>query len=218
MEAPAVTAPLPLSDRDNYNKSGANRPKRSWKEIDAARDGSRRPAAGEGPKANANAEAKASRDHRAALDALFAKGEIGKYAEKLGLGTPGQKAALDPVKAAASPPPPDPEAEARAEKDAERLVLRKKILEGTSRDTVGRAFDRYTKAYGIPKDWELLERGLEHPRDERLAEVMTEIEVLLGRVKPRRARTIDGRLRLIAETHEDNDLRSRAAAIRSLLA
>ncbi len=190
--------------------SDRERPKKSWREIDAGRSGTRGPARPEPA-----ADAKASKAHRATLDALFAKGEVGKYAEKLGLG--GATKTSEPALAKAAPPPPDPEAEARAERDAERQVLRKKILEGTTRDTVGRTFDRYCKAYGMPKDWELLERGLEHPREDRLAEVLTEIEALLAVEKPRRVRTLDGRLRFIAETHDDVELRSRASAIRARL-
>jgi hypothetical protein len=200
-----------VSDRD--------KPKRSWKEIDARRDGARRSEDAKVSGGSSAADAKASRAHRAALDALFEKGEIGKYAEKLGLGTPAgaPKPAADVPKAPAAPAR-DPAAEARAERDTERVALRKKILESTTRDTVGRAFDRYAKAYGMPKDWELLERGLEHPRDARLAEVLTELEALLVSEKPRRVRTLDGRLRFIAETHEDADLRARAAALRARLA
>jgi hypothetical protein len=199
-----------VSDRD--------KPKRSWKEIDSRRDGARRSDDGKPAGASSAADAKASRAHRAALDALFEKGELGKYAEKLGLGVPGgaPKPAADAPKTPAAPVR-DPEADARAERDAERGALRKKVLEGTTRDAVGRAFDRYCKAYGMPKDWELLERGLEHPRDARLAEVLTEVEALLAIEKPRRVRTLDGRLRFIAETHEDHELRARAVAIRARL-
>lgn len=201
-----------MADRD--------RPKRSWREIDSARGSQRSSSDGpRDPNANSNShsELKASRAHRAALDALFERGELGKYADKLGLAPPGTKPASSEAAKAPAPPPPDPAAEARAELEAEKAQLRKKILEGTSRDAVARSFDRYAKAYGMPKDWELLERGLEHPEDDRLAEVMGEIEGLLSREKPRRARTLDGRLRFIAETHEDGGLRDRAAAIRTRL-
>ena len=199
-----------MNDRD--------RPKRSWRDIDSNRDGARRSGANGAARTEPPSDVKASRAHRATLDALFEKGELGKYADKLGLGAPGAKQAeasegLRP----AAPPPPDPEAIAKAERDAEKLQLRKKILEGTSRDAVARSFDRYAKAYGLPKDWELLERGLEHPENDRLAEVLGELEGLLAKEKPRRARTLDGRLRFIAETHEDGDLRTRAALLRSRL-
>jgi hypothetical protein len=194
-----------MSDRD--------RPKRSWREIDAVRDGGRRDAGARPSSAReATAQDKASRDHRAALDKLFAKGEVGKYAEKLGIGA---KTATTTAPKAEPTPPPEPPKPSAAE--LERASLRKKILEGTSREAVARAFDRYAKLAGMPKDWELLERGLEHPRADRLADVLTEIEALLTREKPRRTRTLDGRLRFIAETHEETDLRARAEALRARL-
>ncbi|MEO6952563.1 MAG: hypothetical protein ABI321_12170 [Polyangia bacterium] len=196
-----------MSDRD--------RPKRSWKEIDSQRDGSRR-SESSSPKPD-GADAKASKAHRAALDALFAKGEVGKYAEKLGLGSPDARPAPEVVKAPEGPKPPSPEEVARAEKEADRAALRKKILDGTTRDAVGKAFDRYVKSYGIPQEWEVLERGLEHPSDDGLAEVLTVLETMLRTDKPRRTRTLDGRLRFIAETHEDKELRVRAEALRSKL-
>jgi hypothetical protein len=198
-----------MSDRD--------RPKRSWREIDAARDGGRRDGGSRPPSsATSSAQEKASRDHRATLDKLFEKGELGKYAEKLGIGTPGKASA--PVAKADAPAHEPPKPAKPSPEETERATLRKKILEGTTREAVTRAFDRYVKVAGMPKDWELLERGLEHTRDERLAEVLTEIEALLARDKPRRTRTLDGRLRFIAETHEDEALRGRAAAVRTRLA
>jgi hypothetical protein len=194
-----------MSDRD--------RPKRSWREIDAVREGGRRDAGARPSSAReATAQDKASRDHRAALDKLFAKGEVGKYAEKLGIGAK-TTSVTKPVEPAPAPEPVKPSAE-----ELERISLRKKILEGTAREAVARAFDRYTKIAGMPKDWELLERGLDHPRGDRLAEVLTEIEALLTREKPRRTRSLDGRLRFIAETHEDTELRARAEALRTRLA
>ena len=203
---PCAAPDDPVSDRE--------RPKRSWRDIDARREGSsNRTGSAARPAGESPSELKASKAHRAALDALFAKGEVGKYAEKMGLGNaqkPVELARPATPAAPVEPPKPDP-------KELERLTLRKKIIEGTSRDAVGRAFDRYAKSYGMPKDWELLERGLEHPRDERLAEVLSEIEALLEREKPRRTRTLDGRLRFIAETHDDTELRARAQAVRARL-
>src|SRR5581483_3217259 len=64
-----------VSDRD--------RPKKSWREIDAGRDragGSARTPGGPRPGPSAD---RSSKQYRAALDALFEKGEVGKLAEKL---------------------------------------------------------------------------------------------------------------------------------------
>src|SRR5262245_44911658 len=119
------------------------------------RDGGRRGATPTRPSSE-GVDAKASRVHRAALDVFFAKGEVGKYAEKMGLGN--QTKPAEPAKPTAPAAPPEAAPPKVDGKEQERLTLRKKILDGTSRDTVGRLFDRYAKAYGMPKDWELLER------------------------------------------------------------
>src|SRR5438445_10893190 len=75
-----------MSERDR-----GDRPKKSWRELDAQRDrAGPRPARGEGGnRAHKDGmDARASKQYRAALDALFEKGEVGKLAEKLS-GGPG---------------------------------------------------------------------------------------------------------------------------------
>src|SRR5256885_2569212 len=85
-----------MSERDR-----GDRPKKSWREMDAARDRPRpprddrgrepaRPSSGSG-----GMDARASKQYRAALDALFEKGEVGKIAEKLSGGPGGGR--VDPV-------------------------------------------------------------------------------------------------------------------------
>lgn len=64
--------------------SNEERPKRSWREIDKARDGSSgsnsgRPASERG----GPHEERSQKQYRAALEALFERGEIGKLADKL---------------------------------------------------------------------------------------------------------------------------------------
>src|SRR6184192_3472560 len=120
-----------MSERDR-----GDRPKKSWRELDAQRDrAGPRPARGEGTnRAHKDGmDARASKQYRAALDALFEKGEVGKLAEKLsaGPGSPridphdlvrgtqrgGDAPAMSgaaPSKAAPAPPPPPPKEDARA--------------------------------------------------------------------------------------------------------
>src|SRR3954468_13517272 len=77
-----------MSGRDR-----GDRPKKSWREMDAMRDraGPRKPR--EEPARPGEAmDARASKQYRAALDALFAKGEVGKLADKLS----GPVARIDP--------------------------------------------------------------------------------------------------------------------------
>jgi type IV secretory pathway VirB10-like protein len=181
--------------------------------------------------------AQASKQYRAALDALFAKGEVGKLAEKMtpngprldphdlvrgGTGRPNDPPAtsaptpsatpaptIERVQKAPAAPPPPP-------KDDARAVLRKKVLEALGRDEISRAIDRYVKAHGWPNDFEILEQALEHNKPDRQAEAMAALEKLLEREKPKRSRTLAGKLRLIEET-SDGDLRDAAARIRAKL-
>ena len=72
-----------MSERDR-----GDRPKKSWRELDAMR-GKPRPSRDErGDSRSSGMDARASKQYRAALDALFEKGEVGKLAEKLTPGGP----------------------------------------------------------------------------------------------------------------------------------
>ena len=147
-------------------------------------------------------------------------------AEKLTqrFGAPGRSPELPRAKgdaAARQPGDPKPDAaEAPAAvakpKDDPRAVLRKKILESVGRDEISRAFDRYTKAHGMPQDFELLEQALEHQKLDRQSEVMIALEQLLERDKPKRMKTLAGKLRYIEETG-DPELRVIAARVRARL-
>ena len=194
-----------------------DRPKKSWRELDQAREKGRsgeRPRDGRSPRD----DARASSQHRAALDALFAKGELGKFADRLAPAARQPPRATVPegdtkettVKVADTAAPAVPAEDPRAQ-------LRKKILEAPSRDAIGRAFDRYEKAYGMPRDFELLEQALEHTKDERILEVLGALGALLDKEKPRRSRTLAGKLRLLEETAGDLGLRDEAAKIRARL-
>lgn len=59
-----------------------NRPKKSWRDIDKARDGSRGSRQGSEPRRDPQAD-REQKQYRAALEALFEKGGIGKLADKL---------------------------------------------------------------------------------------------------------------------------------------
>jgi hypothetical protein len=197
-----------VSERDR------DRPKKSWREIDSQRDRSGGPRPEGGHKQSPHKSEMASKQYRAQLDALFAKGEVGKFAEKLtggppSLRTPEAPKPAEPPPQAAEPPPPP--------KEDPRVVLRKKLLEAIGRDDISRAFDRYVKAHGMPSDFELLEQGLEHNKGEKQAEVLNALEQLLSREKPKRSRTLSGKLRFIEETSSDDELRVAAARIRAHL-
>ena len=196
-----------MSERDRDR----DRPKKSWREVDSQRD---RSGAGGSPKASPRQSEIASKQYRAQLDALFEKGEVGKFAEKLAGGPPSLRAneAKPAPKMEAEPPRGDP---APAPKEDPRAVLRKKLLEAIGRDDITRTFDRYLKAHGMPGDFELLEQGLEHGKSEKQLEVLSALEKLLDREKPKRSRTLVGKLRFIEETSSDDDLRAAAVKVRA---
>lgn len=235
-----------MSERDR-----GDRPKKSWREMDAARDraGPRPPrdkndrpgSSGSGSSSSGGGmDARASKSYRAALDALFAKGEVGKLAEKLS-GSPGA-ARVDPVDVVhgreqkrdspldnargstgsssereapstprAAAPPPEPV------KEDGRAPLRKKVLEALGRDEITRAIDKYVKSHGWPNDFEILEQALEHTKEESQIEAMGQLEKLLAKEKPKRSRSLAGKLRFIEETTDAPELRDQAARIRAKL-
>jgi hypothetical protein len=191
-----------VSERDR------DRPKKSWREIDSQRD---RSGGSQGqPRPSPRQAEQASKNYRAQLDALFAKGEVGKFAAKLAGGPPSLRSEpAAPKKEEAPPPPPEPP------KEDPRAVLRKKLVESIGRDEISRAFDRYLKAHGMPGDFELLEQGLEHNKSERQMEVLDALDKLLDKEKPKRSRTLVGKLRFIEETSSDDDLKVAATRIRT---
>jgi hypothetical protein len=104
-----------------------------------------------------------------------------------------------------------------AKVDDGRAALRKKVIEALAREEISRAVDRYVKQLGWPADFEVLEQALEHTKVERQAEAMTQLEQLLTRDKPKRWRTLAGKLRFIEETSDSSELREQAARIRAKL-
>src|SRR4051794_28673910 len=134
-----------MSERDR------DRPKKSWRDVDKQRDGSRSSSPARPQNAGSRAqEDRASKAHRAQLDALFERGEVAKFAEKMTqsrgdslIGQPMPTKKPEPVPTApAEPPPEDP-----------RNVLRKKIVTAIGREEISRVLDRYVKAHGMPRDF-----------------------------------------------------------------
>lgn len=195
-----------MSDRDR------ERPKKSWREIDAQRDGARGSSPHPTDARSAAAADRASKQHRAALDALFEKGEVGKLAEKLIAPSRQPPALVDAPKPKAAPAP-EPE---KAPEDP-RATLRKKILTALGRDEISRAVDRYVKAHGMPRDFEVLEQALEHLKEDQVTLALTTLDSLLDREKPKRSRTLAGKLRLLEETSGSSDLSELAARVRAKL-
>jgi len=218
-----------------------DRPKLSWREIDKRRDGS-----GHGPGGGGRSglpptqEEARQRQYRAALEAAFEKGELGKLADKLNLtgrngAAPAPAAAAQPAasaaatalaSASASSPAPAASAAAEDSKGAagkkkvvgrlaeDRTQLRKKLVEAIGRGEITRAADKFLLRFPLPDDHEVLEQLLEHERESRVSEAIARITQLLDRQHmPKRSRALCGKLRYIAETTHDVELKQAAQGL-----
>lgn len=170
----------------------------------------------EAPARSRAQEERSSKQYRAQLDALFEKGEVGKFAEKL-LAPSRQPPALRDLPAKKAEPAPGPAEPPPPAKDDPRAVLRKKVLAAIGRDDISRAYDKYVKAHGVPKDFELLEQALEHHKPDRVSEALAALDQLLDREKPKRSRSLVGKLRFLEETSDEAELRASAERVRHKL-
>lgn len=190
--------------RDMGERDG-DRPKKSWREIDSQRDKSSQ--RGEGASgAKGPAKGKPSdKQYRAALEALFDKGGIGKVAEKMA-----EKMGAPPLPRASSAPAAPPV-------DEGRLALRKKVLEAIGRDEVTRALDRFLKEYPLPEDFEVLEQALDHRDDDRVRDALGLFEKMFVRELPKRTRVLAAKLRTLEENSDEKDVREGAKRLRARL-
>lgn len=216
------------------------RPKLSWREIDKARDGSGRPGrAGpsSGRPAGSSVEDQRQKQYRAALEAAFEKGEMGKLAEKLnvvrGLS---EEPKPPPAPAAASPASPaspsatavptsgpateggeaGEEGGARGKKKPgeDKPSLLRKFLEASSQKEISRCAERYLARFPLPDDHEFLEQLLEHEKEARVREALGRIGELLDRRHlPKRTRALTGKLRYLTETSANDELREIAGTL-----
>ena len=217
------------------------RPKLSWREIDKRRAGggsTRTSAPSERP---AHGEETRQKQSRAALEAAFAKGELGKLADKLNLlgrNTPEEPKAVAPAAptapaaaptasapsapAASSAPTDSTPADADAPKKSaakkkppeDRASLFRKLTEAASRSEISRAAEKYLSRFPMPDDHEFLEQILEHEKESRIHEAMTRIgELLDRRYLPRRTRALIGKLRYLTETSFSDEIRELAKGL-----
>ncbi len=217
-----------------------DRPKKSWRDIDKRRDGSNsgsRSGSAEPRMNQSSPEEARQKQYRAALEAAFAKGELGKLADKLNISGLGPSVPTPAPVAAVVPPSSESSGEAGSSSDGaaagsgagldspanarkivgrkkgedEKTLLRRKLVEAASRSEISRAAEKYLARYPLPDDHELLEQLLDHENESRVREAIARICDLIGRRQPpRRSRALCGKLRYIVETTADNDLRQAA--------
>lgn len=158
------------------------RPRKSWREIDKARDHSthrreERPAGATERKTGRGSQ----KSYRATLDRLFETGKIGKLVDKSGAGE-------------------GPEGESRI-----RMLSR--IEQAMDRESICREVDAYLATFGeLPDDLEILGKVLEHRDAERQRQAMERIDKLLDGAQPKRRRAMVAQLKIIRDLAYDKEM------------
>ena len=165
--------------------SDEDRPRKSWREIDKARDGSsHRKDRPDASMLTRRSSGRSQKSYRAALDRLFDSGKIADLVEQ-----------KDPSEAK----PMDTEAESR-------LKMLRKIQDATDRDEVTRTADAYLKQFDLPQDMDILPRLLEHRDPEVQLQTMTRMDELLDTLRPKRTRAIVGQLKMIRDFADEQEM------------
>jgi hypothetical protein len=157
------------------------RPKKSWKEIDRARDGSggRREPAPRGPGRGQRSQ----KSYRAALDRAFNSGKIGNLvAEK------------------------DAETSTEPKSDKKRLELARAVLDADDRNSITKAVDAYMAEYPLADDADLLAKAVQHKKPGPQIDAMERLLALLPDQKPKRVRALVGHLKLLRDTADDREI------------
>jgi hypothetical protein len=170
--------------------SDDERQRKSWREIDKAKDRSTHRREEQPPSEGRRGGARSQRSYRATLDRLFESGKIAKLVE--------QKA---------------PGVEKTEEEGENRIKLLAKIRSAAGREEVSREVDHFLQHYPLPDDLEILGKVLEHRDPELQRRAIEEILLLLDKEKPKRSRAMIGQLKLIRDTGEDKELESLAVRL-----
>lgn len=166
-----------------------DRPRKSWRDIDKMRDKSRHRDDRDGPVGLGPRGQRSQKSYRAALDRLFESGRIGELVD--------QK----------SPGSEKPSRE-------NRIKLMRQVRDAVGRDEVTRAVDRLVDAFGLPDDWDVLVRVLEHREAPRQLQAMERMDALLEQdARPRRTGALLGQLKMIRDFSGDPDLEDLATRL-----
>jgi hypothetical protein len=163
--------------------SDDDRPRKSWREIDKAKDRSvHRKEERRDPQGRPMGQRR-QKSYRASLDRLFDSGKISELVEQQAPGT---------ARAAGG--------------EQSRLKQQARIRDASGRDEVTEAVDAYLERYPMPDDFELLTRILEHRDPGRQLEAMNRLGALLEQERPKRTRALLGQLKMIRDLGEDPEL------------
>jgi hypothetical protein len=167
------------------------KPKKSWRDIDKAKDGSSHRK--DEPKRQTKEATGAQKQYRATLDRLFDQGEAGRLL--------GKNRTTEKVDAKADT----------------RLSLIRAVRDAIGRDDITRAVDKLLELGSLPQEEEVLTQAIEH-RDEAKARMALEgLLSWLDRNRLRRQATLKARLQGMVDNANDDETRELARKVRDKL-
>jgi hypothetical protein len=195
----------------------------SWSEIDKRRDRSGGRQKRRQEKKNELQQHSTRYDrYKADLDRLFDQGLAGELLKKVGkqADSPAAKAGVNSKASAAVVTKPKRTGRIPADNraTASRLKLMRSIIDAGDASELKLALDELVERFGLPDDWGVLIRVLEH-NDEKLAlEAIGKMSKLLpGTAKIPRRFSLKERLRTIGQTAYDVELRKQAESLEERL-
>jgi len=192
----------------------------SWKEIDRMRDKSGRRKKREKKDHEIREHSTRYDKYKKDLNRLFDQGLAGELLKKQTTEKPKEPelpkpAAKDKSKSKAAVITRKAK-EGRIPKDTSagtsRLKLIRSVVDADDSESLVKAVGELSERFGLPDDWEVLIRVLEHPDEKIVLQAVTKMKALLPKTAkiPRRF-TLRERLRSIGQTAADGELRQLAA-------
>jgi hypothetical protein len=161
------------------------RPKKSWRDIDKARESSSHRREERPAKSNPRA-ASAQKQYRAALDRLFDTGEAGKLLGKV----------------AATPP-----------KEDSKLAKVRALRDAIGRDDISKAVDALLALGPLPPEEEVLTQAIEHRDEEKVRMALSLLLGWLDKNRPRRQATLKARLAGLVDNASHEETRDLARQV-----
>jgi hypothetical protein len=177
------------------------RPRKSWREIDKAKDRSAHRQEERPDFEDKRKGAQRKKSYKAALDRLFDSGKIADLVEaqtalagKKGKGGKGSKGGKAP--------------------GGNRIKMLATIRDAGDREEVTQATDAFLDKFGeVPDDLEILGRMLEHRNPSRQMDAMERIDSLLDTEQPKRTRAMVGQLKMIRDIGDDPEMMQLASKL-----
>ena len=195
----------------------------SWREIDRKKDGS------SGKRRNRR-ERKDNREqstrydrYKADLNRLFDQGLAGELLKKKGKSNSSDETRSGPDKKKQKSKgvlrrKSNGRIPKNGKKSASRFKLIRAVIDAGASDTLIPAIDELVESFGLPDDWDVLVRVLEHPDESLVGKAISRmIDLLSSMGKVSRKASLKERLRSIGQTASEIDLRQKAQGLESML-